>query len=87
MAETFHPIISILISLMIIYYFLTIEGNPAWLTDGWRKRGPKEVTQEGSKEKRCFDSHTGALKPGGQSPRVPRVGPVALAALQMAGCG
>lgn len=87
-AESFHPIIAILVSLLIIYDFFIIVGIPAWLTDGWRKRGPKEVTQEGSKAKRCFDSHTGTLKPGvRKSLRVLRVSPVALPALQTPGCG
>lgn len=72
---------------MIIYDFFVTVGNPGWLTDDQRKRGSKAVTPEGSEAKRCFDAHTGALKPGGQSPRVPRVGPVALPALRTPGCG
>lgn len=63
MAKSFHPIISILVSLMIIYFF-TIVGNPAWLPEGWRERGPKDVTGKGSKVKRCFDSHPGTPKAG-----------------------
>lgn len=72
---------------MIIYDFFVTVGNPGWLTDDRRKRGPKAVTPEGSKAKRCFDAHTGALKPGGQSPRVPRVGSVALPALRRLAAG